>query len=169
MAAPTPSSPQQASTSSEAKAKETIAPSNDVAPDSVTDASTITLDYLSIKQSPCYALAKQFLSSGDFDAGLSLIEEEIQKVREAIEQDAARNSDSQGNEDIDLHPALAPLYYLYGTTLLYSVEESEVMMNGDGGKVSMKRLTFLIVGIVMKTSCYLWIEKSWDQIDLGDH
>jgi hypothetical protein len=161
MAAPAPSSPQQSSASSEAKGKETTAPSNAVAPDSVTDANTVTLDYLSIKQSPRFALAKQFLSSGDFDAGLSLIEEEIQKVREAIEQDAARNSSSQGNEDTDLHPALAPLYYLYGTTLLYSVEESEVMMNGDGGKVSLARLRFLLIDTVMKFFCYFEFEKNW--------
>ncbi|KAL3799575.1 hypothetical protein HJC23_008702 [Cyclotella cryptica] len=135
MAAPAPSSPQQASSSSEAKGKEIAAPTH--AEDAVTDASAVTLDYLSIKHSPRYAIAKQFLSSGDFDAGLSLIEEELQNVREAIEkQHVGSNSASRGSEDIDLHPALAPLYYLYGTTLLYSVEESEVMMNGDGDKDS---------------------------------
>jgi hypothetical protein len=35
--------------------------------------------------------------------------------------------------DIELHECMAPLYYLYGTTLLYVVEESDVMMADNNG------------------------------------
>lgn len=46
-------------------------------------------------------------------------------------------NEEEGNDnDTELHESLAPLYYLYGTTLLYSVEESDVMMasSGSGGE-----------------------------------
>ena len=43
----------------------------------------------------------------------------------------------EGIKETELHEALGSLYYLYGTTLLYSVEESDVMMNG-GGQVSLR-------------------------------
>ena len=40
-----------------------------------------------------------------------------------------------GENIVELHECMAPLHYLYGTTLLYVVEESDVMMadNNDGG------------------------------------
>ena len=37
---------------------------------------------------------------------------------------------------MELQESLAPLYYLYGTTLLYSVEESDVMMAKGGGNAA---------------------------------
>jgi hypothetical protein len=38
------------------------------------------------------------------------------------------------NNIVELHECMAPLHYLYGTTLLYVVEESDVMMaDNDGG------------------------------------
>jgi len=63
------------------------------------------------KTSIVYAQAKHDLEEGNFNAALAGIEVELTKILEAVGHD-------------ELHPALAPLYYLYGTTLLYSVEES---------------------------------------------
>ena len=41
---------------------------------------------------------------------------------------------------MELHESLAPLYYLYGTTLLCSVEESDVMMAaGNAGNAGNPR------------------------------
>jgi hypothetical protein len=67
--------------------------------------------YQSSKMSVAYAQAKYDLENGDFDAALSVIEGELTKTMEQV-----------GSHDF--HAALAPLYYMYGTTLLYSVEES---------------------------------------------
>ena len=53
------------------------------------------------------------MQTGDFEATLSKIETGITTVLSLLP-----------SHD-DLHPSLAPLYYMYGTTLLYSIEESQ--------------------------------------------
>lgn len=94
------------------------------------------MDYLSTKHSPNYTLAKSKLSSGELDECLSLIEGQLADVKSALTEVADDNADKVGDE-LELHEALCPLYYLYGTTLLYLVEENESMMNNSGGdKVS---------------------------------
>lgn len=50
----------------------------------------------------------------------------------AIGEEGSDHADA----DVELHESLAPLYYLYGSTLLYSVEESDVMMASSGGQRS---------------------------------
>jgi hypothetical protein len=129
MAVPALPSPQEAK--SKATTIETIKPSSaSPSPSS----NHFTMDYLSTKHSPNYTLAKSKLSSGELDECLSLIEGQLADVKSSLVADD--NADKVGDE-LELHEALCPLYYLYGTTLLYLVEENESMMNNSGGdKVS---------------------------------
>jgi len=71
------------------------------------------LTYDKIKSSGLYTKAKANMQDGDFELALSKIESGINTVLEIL---PSRD---------ELHESLAPLYYLYGTTLLYSVEESQ--------------------------------------------
>ncbi len=70
----------------------------------------IDLTYMGSKDSTAYGQAKAQLSAGEFEVAMEEIETELTKRMSVL-----------GNE---FHECLAPLYYLYGTTLLYSVEES---------------------------------------------
>ena len=100
-----------------------------------------SLSYESTKQNPSYTEAKELLQVGDFEAALATIEGEISTTISLLSSliTSSSSSSSSNTKDlyssnVDLHEALAPLYYLYGTTLLYSVEESQnpeesVMMN----------------------------------------
>lgn len=97
--------------------------------------------YHSTKESKAYTLANQLLKSGSFDDALATLEMALQFSREMITNlvnDGNHKFKSEDNHDdvetyIELHESLAPLYYLYGTTLLYSVEESDVMMEANAG------------------------------------
>lgn len=96
--------------------------------DSTSNSNSSTLSYVHTRSSDLYETAKSLLNEDAFESALSLIETGLSTLA------------SLGIDE--LHPALGPLYYLYGTTLLYSVEESQVdddhvmmMMNGDGGDV----------------------------------
>jgi hypothetical protein len=78
--------------------------------------------YATTRSSSLYDTAKTLLNQDAFESALSLIETGLSALA------------SMGCDD--LHPALGPFYYLYGTTLLYSVEESQVddanvMMNAS--------------------------------------
>jgi|UniRef100_A0A8J9SYD2 tetratricopeptide (TPR) repeat protein len=67
-----------------------------------------------------YTVAKSLLNDGDFENALATIEEGIEKTRNDLEA-----HDPEADPDrLALHPAMAPFHYLYGTTLLYSIEES---------------------------------------------
>ncbi|KAI2509617.1 hypothetical protein MHU86_4736 [Fragilaria crotonensis] len=78
-----------------------------------------TPTYESTEASDTYLLAKSLMQAGDFDSALETIG---MAMGEVTSQLAAR--DGIDEEDAAIHPALAPLYYLYGTTLLYTIEES---------------------------------------------
>ena len=92
--------------------------------------------YLSTKSSKAYTMSKQLLSSGSLDDALSTLEMTLQLSREILVSSLNHNKNDNSTKpdieeddvNIELHESLAPLYYLYGTTLLYSVEESDVMM-----------------------------------------
>ena len=74
---------------------------------------------LSYENSECsdhYLLAKQLLNEGDFEQALSAIEQAIEETKATLI--------SLGVENADLHESIAPFHYMYGTTLLYSIEES---------------------------------------------
>ena len=87
---------------------------------STTDETSLKTDekeptYETTKSSPAYISAKALLGSGEFETALETVETAIGTILSSLPE-------SEGNNE--LHPSLAPLYYLYGTTLLYSVEES---------------------------------------------
>ena len=93
--------------------------------------------YLSTKSSKAYTMSKEILSSGSLDDALSTLEMTLQLSREMLVSSFNNNNKNdnstkpkveENDVNIELHESLAPLYYLYGTTLLYSVEESDVMM-----------------------------------------
>ena len=73
--------------------------------------------YESSEKSEKYVLCKSLLSSGDFEQALELIEQAIEETREILVS-------MMEHSDTDLHESMAPFHYLYGTTLLYSIEES---------------------------------------------
>ena len=54
------------------------------------------------------------LQEGDFESALATIEDGLKSTLE----------DLPPSEDTQLHESLCPFYYLYGSTLLYSIEES---------------------------------------------
>jgi hypothetical protein len=151
MAAPALSSPNQATTTT----MDTSTTNNK--PNAVTTDVTATTSppcYLSTKHSVQYTLAKSKLSSGELDECLLIVERQLVEVKSSLmsssikdadsaedkDGDATDSKDNNGGDDkdLELHEALCPLYYLYGTTLLYLVEENESMMNAAaaGGKVS---------------------------------
>jgi len=66
--------------------------------------------YQNTKTSTKYFTAKSQLSAGEFESALATIESAI--------------SDNLFIVSNDIHESLAPLYYLYGSTLLYDIEES---------------------------------------------
>lgn len=69
--------------------------------------------YQNTQNSNAVCIATQLLKDGDFDASLEVIGEEMSRLTSLIGEEAA-----------SIHECMAPLYYLYGTTLLYSIEES---------------------------------------------
>jgi len=86
--------------------------------------------YDSSEASKHYTTAKLLLNEGDFEGALEVIEEGIE-ITKAMLAGAADNDEA-------LHEAMAPFHYLYGTTLLYSIEESvdpnQQMTNATGGE-----------------------------------
>ncbi|KAL7465053.1 hypothetical protein ACHAXS_005379 [Conticribra weissflogii] len=141
MAAPGPSSPQTTKeTTSAQHSKADVPPDQSNDPEASDTAMTPT--YHQTKKSKAYTVAKALLQDGSLEDALSTLEIALQC---SLQQLAKMNTAKQGSQDVgdgddgagvELHESLAPLYYLYGTTLLYSVEESDVMMadkNGGGG------------------------------------
>mmetsp|Transcript_11562 Transcript_11562/g.16599 ORF Transcript_11562/g.16599 Transcript_11562/m.16599 type:complete len:487 (-) Transcript_11562:92-1552(-) len=73
------------------------------------------LSYLSVKQTPLYMKAKDDLREGNLESALLTIESCLTTSLAQLSGD-------------EFHTALAPLYYLYGTTLLYLVEENDALL-----------------------------------------
>ena len=81
--------------------------------------------YFTVRSSSAYTTARRLLNAGQFEDALALIEASMMATRQSL-----GGTGQDGAEEVDeLHPSLAPLHYLYGTTLLYSVEESDDMVN----------------------------------------
>lgn len=74
------------------------------------------LSYERTEASEYFLVAKAYLNDGDFEQALSTIEVAIEETKAILM--------SFGVENVDLHESIAPFHYLYGTTLLYSIEES---------------------------------------------
>jgi tetratricopeptide (TPR) repeat protein len=72
--------------------------------------------YESSQASEQYMLAKSLLSTGDFEEALEMIEAAIEEHKALLT--------SLEVDSVDLHECMAPWHYLYGTTLLYQIEES---------------------------------------------
>jgi tetratricopeptide (TPR) repeat protein len=87
--------------------------------------------YESTEVSDAYITALALMKRGDFDDALEVVEEGM----EALKQELFDGAKGDPYADApDVHPSMAPYYYLYGTTLLYKVEERD--LNGpDGGGV----------------------------------
>jgi tetratricopeptide (TPR) repeat protein len=81
------------------------------------------LDYLGSINSPTYQYGWSCLQSGAFDDALEAAELGLTTTKERLVQAFQARGDVLSEEELDLHEALAPFHYLYGTTLLYSVEE----------------------------------------------
>ena len=125
MAAPLPPSPQQA------QQQTTNSPTNKPT------TSMKKPTYLSIKHSSEYLAAKSQLTAGELENALTLIGGQIEHVRQLLTThttcaSTAATNDAAEDGNIDQHEAMAPLLYLYGTTLLYLVEENESMMSAGG-------------------------------------
>ena len=88
--------------------------------------------YTTSEKCESYILAKQLLNNDNFEEALTIIEEELIRTTAEIRANLGLTDPATTNADleteIELHEALAPLHYLYGTTLLYSLEEAK----GDG-------------------------------------
>lgn len=107
-----------------AKIEQAAKADDDTNAEDVAYVSSKPLTYFHTKTGPFYTKAKKILQTGDFEATLSKIETGITTILSLLP-----------SHD-DLHQSLAPLYYMYGTTLLYSIEESKdteasVMAGGD--------------------------------------
>ena len=84
----------------------------------------LELTYNSTEASDAYLLAKNLMQAGDFDNAM----ETIGTAMGILTSQLPDSSDA-------VHPSLGPLYYLYGTTLLYVIEESTDNLQspeGDG-------------------------------------
>ena len=78
--------------------------------------------YTDSQASPFYQSASALLKAGDFEAALAVLEE-------ALATGTADTCDP-------LHESRAPFHYLYGTTLLYSIEETgaEALTTAEGNE-----------------------------------
>jgi tetratricopeptide (TPR) repeat protein len=77
-----------------------------------------TPTYASSESSAYYVSAKALLNEGSFEDALATIEEGIESFKSDLLQLG------MSEDDAALHESMAPFHYLYGTTLLYSIEES---------------------------------------------
>ncbi len=77
---------------------------------------SLSPSYWSIKQTPLYVKAKEELRDGSLESALVTIESCLTETLSQLSGD-------------EFNVALAPLYYLYGTTLLYSVEENDALIS----------------------------------------
>jgi len=86
-----------------------------------------TLTYFSSATSENYVSAKQLLNTGNFEEALTLIEQASENTKLAIRTQLTlvTNDDEELERAIELHESIAPFFYLYGTTLLYSLEEAK--------------------------------------------
>jgi tetratricopeptide (TPR) repeat protein len=97
----------------------------DPPPTTKDETSAPILSYEHSESSDYYVLAKQLLAEGDFEQALTAIEQGIEESKVLLF--------SVGVQNVDLHESIAPFHYMYGTTLLYSIEESnDTQVTVDG-------------------------------------
>lgn len=78
----------------------------------ISEISSKDLTYFNTKNGTFYTKAKEILQTDDFEAAMTIVATGLTTLESML----------QGQDN---HESLAPLYYLYGTTLLYSIEESQ--------------------------------------------
>lgn len=88
-------------------------------------------------------MAKQLLNADNFEEALTVIEDELVRTTAEIRlglglgsENTNNNTNAELETEIELHEALAPLHYLYGTTLLYSLEEAKDDGNDNGAMMT---------------------------------
>ena len=101
------------------------------APSSPTAPSSSPPTYQSVDASDVYLLAKRYLNEGKFEEAMTVIEEGIRDTQALLQ----RTMDSPDG-DFTLHESMAPFHYLYGTTLLYAIEEQDQEVTTAGSAVS---------------------------------
>lgn len=83
--------------------------------------------YHSVRSSSAYSTASELLGLGKVEEALELIEVTMMASRQVLSTVATTVTSIHGKdvsfEEDKHHPSLAPLYYLYGTALLSSVEQ----------------------------------------------
>ena len=96
--------------------------------------------YFSSATSEIYALAKQLLNAGNFEEALSLIEQGLENTKTELRVRLSLTANTNENENdeelersIEFNGSVAPFHYLYGTTLLYSLEEAKEDGQDNGG------------------------------------
>ncbi|KAL7560631.1 hypothetical protein ACA910_001317 [Epithemia clementina (nom. ined.)] len=87
--------------------------------------SLLDFSYEASKASAVYTQAKEWLQEGNYEAALTQIAE--QGIQVLLEQLQLQRQLSL--EEATMHISLAPFHYLYGTTLLYSIEEATEEQN----------------------------------------
>lgn len=106
---------------------------------------TTSPSYKKSESSEQYALAKVLLNEDKFDDALYVIEDELQQTTLAIREslgmhlcrtETTTEAEAELQREVDLHEALAPFHYLYGTTLLYSIEEGRDDGNDTGAMMT---------------------------------
>ena len=90
-------------------------------------AAAVVPTYRSAQESPHCVVARALLNEGRFEDALGSIEQGIEQNNQAVAT-ALTVSD---HNDVSFHESMAPFHYLYGTTLLYSIEETAPMMMAD--------------------------------------
>jgi tetratricopeptide (TPR) repeat protein len=104
---------------------------------SITPAAGHEFTYESTEASSDYQLAKALMQNGDFDnametigTAMAVLTSQLTDLAHATTNHHDNEDNEDNDDDVALHPALAPLYYLYGTTLLYTIEESTDELQG---------------------------------------
>lgn len=110
-------------------------PPEDAAAATATTESTVPPTYESVEASELYQTALALMKEGEFEDCIDLVERGIDELKEtlllALEQQQEEGASLDGS--VDVHPSMAPYYYLYGTALLYKVEEQDMNSGAVGG------------------------------------
>lgn len=81
--------------------------------------------YHSSKSSAAYNKGKELMEKGAYKAALSTLSEALAETLEMVPAPTDSRDLLKRLQDLEMHESLGPFYYLYGSTLLYKVEDSE--------------------------------------------
>jgi hypothetical protein len=89
--------------------------------------------YESVEASELYQTALSLMREGEFEDCIELVEQGIDDLKETLAAALRAEEEGSGAGSVDVHPSMAPYYYLYGTALLYKVEEQDLNSGAVGG------------------------------------